>query len=189
MFQNKIFYFSELLQNYITSCKVLCYFCILINYKILGESLNCWWCRNNVQILLIISKIFSGINREEKFLIVNMNCVIYFEMPLKKFKFTENLKENLNLLKICTEQSNWQIWKITNMFIDRSKIDNNVAVFQRYPRKIHCSPKVTVQPALNFSSFGHNSSINELKNMKLCEHIYYEMIKWILYCCGFGNSL
>ena len=32
---------------------------------------------------------------------------------------------------------------------------------------IHCPSKVKVQPALLFSSFMHNSSINELKSMKL----------------------
>ena len=41
---------------------------------------------------------------------------------------------------------------------------------------IHCPPKVKVQHALLFSSFVHNSSINELKNMKLSERICYEMI-------------
>ena len=41
---------------------------------------------------------------------------------------------------------------------------------------IHCPPKVKVQPASLFSSFVHDSSINELKNMKLSEHICYEMI-------------
>ena len=41
---------------------------------------------------------------------------------------------------------------------------------------LHCPPKVKVQPALLFSSFVHNSSINDLKNMKLIEHICYEMI-------------
>ena len=39
---------------------------------------------------------------------------------------------------------------------------------------IHCPPKVKAQPALLFSSFKHNSSINELKNMKLSEHICYD---------------
>ena len=39
---------------------------------------------------------------------------------------------------------------------------------------IYCPPKVKVQPALLFS-FVHNSSINELRNMKLSEHIFYEM--------------
>ena len=43
---------------------------------------------------------------------------------------------------------------------------------QRY---VHCPPKVELQPAL-FSSFVHNSSINELRIMKLSEHIYYESI-------------
>ena len=59
----------------------------------------------------------------------------------------------------------------------------------RCKRKVHCSLKVKVQPALLFSSFVHNSSINELKNMKLSEHICYEIIIWISYYCGFGNSL
>ena len=41
-----------------------------------------------------------------------------------------------------------------------------------------CPPKVKVQvqSALLFSSFVHNSSVEELKNMKLSEHICYEMI-------------
>ena len=43
-------------------------------------------------------------------------------------------------------------------------------------RKTHCPPKVKVQLALLFSSLVHNSSINELKIMKLSEHISYEMI-------------
>ena len=41
---------------------------------------------------------------------------------------------------------------------------------------LHCPPKVKVQPALLFSSFDHNYSLNELKNMKLSEHICYKMI-------------
>ena len=41
---------------------------------------------------------------------------------------------------------------------------------------LHCPPKVKVQPALLSSSFVHNSSINEIKNMKLSEHICFEMI-------------
>ena len=41
--------------------------------------------------------------------------------------------------------------------------------------QIHCPPKVKIQPALLFSSFVHYSGINELKKMKLSEHICYEM--------------
>ena len=41
---------------------------------------------------------------------------------------------------------------------------------------IHCPPKVKVKPALLFPSFVHISSINELKNIKLNEHICYKMI-------------
>ena len=45
-----------------------------------------------------------------------------------------------------------------------------------YKYTLNIPPKVKVQLALLFSSFVHNSSINELKNMKLSEHICYEMI-------------
>ena len=41
---------------------------------------------------------------------------------------------------------------------------------------MHCPPKAKVQSTLLFSSFVHNSSINELKNTKLGEYICYEMI-------------
>ena len=41
---------------------------------------------------------------------------------------------------------------------------------------IHSCPKLKLQPVLSFSSFVHNCSINEHKNMKLRENIYYEMI-------------
>ena len=41
---------------------------------------------------------------------------------------------------------------------------------------IHSLSKVKVQSALLFSSFVHNSSINELNNTKLSEHIFNEMI-------------
>ena len=42
--------------------------------------------------------------------------------------------------------------------------------------EIHCLPKVKVQPALLFPSYVNNSSINELKNMKINELISYEII-------------
>ena len=45
----------------------------------------------------------------------------------------------------------------------------------------HCPLKVKVQPALLFSSFVHNFWINEVKNIKLSENIYYVMANWILY--------
>ena len=41
---------------------------------------------------------------------------------------------------------------------------------------LHCLTKVKVQPTLLFSSFVHNASIKEVKNMKLSEYICYEMI-------------
>ena len=41
---------------------------------------------------------------------------------------------------------------------------------------IHYPPKVKIEPALLISSFVHSSSINELENMKLSEHICYEMV-------------
>ena len=40
----------------------------------------------------------------------------------------------------------------------------------------HCPPKVKVQPALLFSSFMHNSSINEHISIKLRENICYQII-------------
>ena len=49
------------------------------------------------------------------------------------------------------------------------------AIKERFLLKVHCSPKVKVQPALLFPLL-YNSSINELENMKLSEHIGYEMI-------------
>ena len=55
--------------------------------------------------------------------------------------------------------------------------------------KIHCPPKVKIHLPLLFSSFVYNSLINELKNIKLSEHICYEMINLILYYCGFVNDL
>ena len=39
-----------------------------------------------------------------------------------------------------------------------------------------CPPKIKLHSALLFYSFVHNSSIKELKNMKLSEHVYYELI-------------
>ena len=42
--------------------------------------------------------------------------------------------------------------------------------------EIHSCPKLKSHPVLSFSSFEHNSSINEHKNMKLKENICYEMI-------------
>ena len=40
----------------------------------------------------------------------------------------------------------------------------------------HWCSKLKIQPAVLFSSFVHNSSINNFKNMKLSGHICYEMI-------------
>ena len=42
--------------------------------------------------------------------------------------------------------------------------------------KIHSCPKFKLQSVLSFSSFVHNSSINEHKNMKLRESICYESL-------------
>ena len=41
---------------------------------------------------------------------------------------------------------------------------------------VHSRPKLKLQPVLLFSSFMHNSSVNEHKNMKLRENICYKMI-------------
>ena len=42
--------------------------------------------------------------------------------------------------------------------------------------QLHSYPKLKLQPVLSLSSFVHNSSINEHKNMKLRESICYEII-------------
>ena len=54
---------------------------------------------------------------------------------------------------------------------------------------LHSCPKLSLQPVLSFSSFVHNSSINELKNMKLREKICFEILNRILYYWGFRNNL
>ena len=41
---------------------------------------------------------------------------------------------------------------------------------------LHSCPKLSLQPVLSFSSFVHNSLINELKNMKLRENICFESL-------------
>ena len=58
-----------------------------------------------------------------------------------------------------------------------------------YIRYIHWSKQLKGQPVLVLSSFVHNSSINEHRNMKLRENTCYERINWNWYCWGFGNYL
>ena len=68
---------------------------------------------------------------------------------------------------------------------------NNEAQLKHSPFTgiIHCSPKIKAQPALFFYSFVCNSSTKDIKNMRLPEHICYEMVNLILYYFGFGNKL
>ena len=44
------------------------------------------------------------------------------------------------------------------------------------PKQLHSSKQLNNQPVLLFSSFGHDSSVNEHKNMKLRENTCCEMI-------------
>ena len=67
--------------------------------------------------------------------------------------------------------------------------EHTVSQCQNAMLKIHSCPKLKLQPVLWLSSFLHNSSINEHKNMKLRENIHYETNNWILYYWGFGNNL
>ena len=62
------------------------------------------------------------------------------------------------------------------LFIIYHLMNDDITSLKRSILNVHCPPKVKVQPALLFSSFEHNSSVYELKNMKLSEHICYEMI-------------
>ena len=84
-------------------------------------------------------------------------------------------KDILALLELCIEYC-----RDGKNYKDNRKVANSKSrlakkVCNYFYDKTHCHPKVKVQPALLLSSFVHNSSINELKNMKLSEHIYYEM--------------
>ena len=56
----------------------------------------------------------------------------------------------------------------------KKKIAN--ALHYVFKSEVGSCPKLKLQPVLSFSSFVHNSSINENKNMKLRENICYEMI-------------
>ena len=117
-----------------------------------------------------------------------------------EFKFRRNIKCVSKKISFKKKVSQCQSLEI--IFQSYSNFEGNIFHFMRNDFPIllhslfllvllllHCPPKVKVQPALLFSTFVHNSSINELKNMKLIEHICYEMINWISYYCGFGNSL
>ena len=91
--------------------------------------------------------------------------------------------ENVSFLKSVTPKSSFFFSKSNDIF---------AVIFSRFYiaiSNVQCPAKVKVQPALLFSFFVRNSSINKLKNMKLSEHIYYEMINWVLHYCSFGNSL
>ena len=54
---------------------------------------------------------------------------------------------------------------------------------------LHSCPKLKLQPVLSFSSFVHNSSISEHKNMKLRKNVCFEIINLIIHYWGFGNNL
>ena len=51
-----------------------------------------------------------------------------------------------------------------------------ITLIMEWTDDVHSCPKLKLQPVLSFSSFVHNSLINEHKNMKLRENICYEMI-------------
>ena len=46
----------------------------------------------------------------------------------------------------------------------------------QFTSSIHWCPKLKLHPVSSFSSFEHNSPINEHKNMKLKENICFEII-------------
>ena len=125
-------------------------------------------------LLCVIIIIFLGINKKITFWMPKMKMFVS-----RKSTFSEILLKAVGML---------------------GKRKKNVIQYENYSRgmlapvcaewtiSIQCPPKVKVQPALSFSPFVHNFPINELKNMKLNEYICYEVINWILYYCGFGNS-
>ena len=108
----------------------------------------------------------------------NMGIHQSFQNALSFIVLTQNMVKNgltCYISKLCTE----------NIINERTiRIVMRVRTFE-----VHSCPKLKLQPVLPFSSFVHNSSINERKNTKLRDNICYEMINWILYYCGFGNNL
>ena len=79
--------------------------------------------------------------------------------------------------------------KQSNEIDERRKQENPMKEKLNKKEKLHSCPKLKLQPVFSFSSFVHNSSINEHKNMKLRENICYEMIYCFLYYWGFGSNL
>ena len=60
-------------------------------------------------------------------------------------------------------------------FIQQNEYFSRIYFYQFF-LNIHWSKQLKGQPVLLLSSFVHNSSINELKNMKLRENACYEKI-------------
>ena len=53
---------------------------------------------------------------------------------------------------------------------------NSLVCISNVNFNVHLRPKLKLRLVLAFSSFVHNSSINEYKNMKLRENLCYEII-------------
>ena len=81
------------------------------------------------------------------------------------------------------------IWKTFAVSIEINKPTVEQIHIQECDVYTYWSEQLKDQPDLLLSSLMHNSSINEPKIMKLRENNCYERINWILYCCGFENSL
>ena len=107
-----------------------------------------------------------------------------------------HIKIPLNFLIVSIFTYDIQSWRIYLLVTDFTCIKikcERIVSFGKWIIVIliffmHCSPKIKVQPTLLFSSFAHNSWINELKNVKLSEHICYDLINRILYYCDFVNE-
>ena len=95
-----------------------------------------------------------------------------------------NIKFVLTLLKSYSLQKLWYNLHYSFLFLQIILQQTHTGAWN-----LHSCPKLSLQPVLSFSSFVYNSSINELKNMKLRENICFEIINWILYYWSFRNNL
>ena len=79
----------------------------------------------------------------------------------------------------------WEFFfKIKPIFVTENRtksIFSKIKIFLGKEKKIHWCSKLKEQPILTFTSFVHNSSVNEHMSMELRENICYEIINWISY--------
>ena len=94
-----------------------------------------------------------------------------------KRRRTDKQTDFINTSSLSWKQLNNLILKIRNSFIILHNLHNLLkSVIPYIYIYIHWSKQLNDQPVLLLSSFVHNLSINEHKNMKLKENTCYERI-------------